>query len=130
MSKMTLTVIVGLLSMACSVHRVAQVNEPCRPTAIPLTVESGAVVITCREEGDDTNWFQCTISPVGQGPLLKTGIFMFSDTGLASGFNPNDSNAYASWDGCSVHLQDGRVLEPVTVISSNSDVPVRAKRKP
>jgi hypothetical protein len=124
----TIAAVSAVLILACSAHRTAKVDQPCIPTTNPLSVENGAVAINCRDEGDDTITFRCTISPIGQGPLIKSALFMFSDARLASGFNPEASNAYASWDGCSIHLRDGRVLEQVTVISSDCGIPIRTNQ--
>jgi len=112
-----------LVGAACSMHRPTEFGTLCRPVSNPLTVESGAVAITCGQEAENGSWFRCAISRSGQVQAVKSGIFAFSDAREVSGFDPTGANAYASWDGCSIRLRDGRILEEVEVISSVCDGP-------
>jgi hypothetical protein len=104
-------------------HRPTEFDARCRPLSTPITVESGAVSITCGEESEHGFWFRCAISQSGQGQAVKSGLFAFSDARQASGFDPTEANVYASWDGCSIRLRDGRILEEIEVISSVCDGP-------
>jgi hypothetical protein len=88
----------------------------------PLSVADGAVVIACVEHPDKLaklGWpslVDCTIHPIRGASLPRSGHFVLAKEGGSLGFDPAATDAYATWDGCSIQLRDGRALEEMTII--------------
>jgi len=91
-----------------------------------LTVASGLVDISC-DRGGMGSWFECQVTFADDSTATRTGLFAFEDGRDATEFEAEDDSQYGSWDGCSIHLKDGRTLVEVEVITSGRGVSGRRR---
>src|SRR5512140_1486369 len=116
--KTTAVVVVAgaaVLAASCVVRRPAQFEPRCVPLPVPLLVANGEVIISCACNPEELrgnprpSLLDCTIHPKATDRPGKMGHFYLPERHDEYRFDPAQSGAYESWDGCyRIHLRDGR----------------------
>ncbi|MDH3628231.1 MAG: hypothetical protein OEV00_06720 [Acidobacteriota bacterium] len=108
----SLIVIVWATVAACVAPTAEPQVVPPRSADLWLTTASDGVGIRCRRAG---TLFECNVT-TRDGAGSYSGYFAFTGGNEPVAFDPSDPGQYGAWDGHSIYLTNGRVMESMQVV--------------